>query len=291
MMLPIDQLQLDQIEVQLPVLLIAALGLFIAGVLKGTTGLGYTTCALPILVTQMELRAAIVVVLIPALASNLLQMWSVGHVRETLLRFGVLYIALIPGIGYGIMLLVEIDQAIAMQTLGSLTLLYAAFALPQPGLRIAPRFERPLQLPVGLLNGVLTGLTGSQIIPLVPYMLALQLDPNRLVQAVNIAVAVASAIMGLGLIVAGLMSAQLALVSVLGILPAFAGMGIGNGIRAHIPDRAFRTLVLLVLAGMGLALAVPVSLINKAGQVVGRASAGARSPPMLGPHRDAAGCG
>ena len=50
----------------------------------------------------------------------------------------------------------------------------------------------------GLLNGALTGFTGSQVMPLMPYMLALNLEPALFVQAVNIAVVVASAFLGIG---------------------------------------------------------------------------------------------
>jgi len=46
-------------------LLVAAIGLLVAGLIKGTTGLGYSTCALPFLVSAVGLRSAIVIVPIP----------------------------------------------------------------------------------------------------------------------------------------------------------------------------------------------------------------------------------
>ena len=57
-------------------LALAALGLFLAGVVKGTTGLGYSSpCALPFLVSAIGLKAAIVVVgVIPAILSNVMVM-------------------------------------------------------------------------------------------------------------------------------------------------------------------------------------------------------------------------
>src|SRR6185436_20590924 len=49
---------------------LAALGLFLAGVIKGTTGLGYSSCALPFLVSAIGLKPAMALVLIPAMATN-----------------------------------------------------------------------------------------------------------------------------------------------------------------------------------------------------------------------------
>src|SRR5215468_2926784 len=64
-------------------LLLAAFGLLVAGLIKGTTGLGYSTCALPFLVSAVGLRSAIVIVPIPALAANLGLLFGAGNVRET----------------------------------------------------------------------------------------------------------------------------------------------------------------------------------------------------------------
>ena len=41
---------------------LGAMGLFLAGFVKGATGLGYSTCALPFLVAAIGLRSAIVIV-------------------------------------------------------------------------------------------------------------------------------------------------------------------------------------------------------------------------------------
>jgi uncharacterized protein len=174
-------------------LTLAALGLFLAGVIKGTTGLGYSSCALPFLVAAVGLKAAIVVVVIPAMLSNVLVMSNTGHLRETLLRFWPLYAATLPGVVIGITLLVWIDQQVATRVLGILTVIYAFLALMRPSLALPQALEGPLQVPVGLLNGFFTGLTGSQMMPLLPYMLSLRLDPDRLVQANNVTVTLASA--------------------------------------------------------------------------------------------------
>src|SRR5262245_56010790 len=104
---------------------LAVVGLFLAGVIKGTTGLGYSSCALPFLATTVGLTAAIVVVVIPAMLSNVLVMSNTGHLRETLGRFWPLYAATLPGVVLGTTVLAWIDQRLATRVLGILTVLYA----------------------------------------------------------------------------------------------------------------------------------------------------------------------
>jgi uncharacterized protein len=236
-------------------LCLAGAGLLLAGLLKGFTGLGFSTCALPFLVLAVGVKTAVALVLVPAIASNVMLLWRVGHVPETVNRFWPMYVALIPGVANGISLLAWVDGATAARGLGLITMMYAGLSLWRPNLQLAPRLEGPMLLPVGLLNGLLTGLTGSQIIPLLPYMMGLRLDPDRFVQAVNIAVTFTAGLMLIGLAVAGMLPKQLALASVLGIVPASIGTIIGNQARTLVPIAQFRSLVLYTLLFLGAMLA------------------------------------
>ena len=237
-------------------LLIAGIGLVAAGIVKGATGIGYSSCALPFLVSAIGLQPAMGLVIIPALASNVMLLFTAGHVRETINRFWPLYAATLPGIAGGIALLVWIEQTLPTRLLGVLIVLYAVLALLRPSLRIGARFERRARVPVGLLNGLMTGLTGSQVMPLMPYLLSIGLDADRFVQANNIAVVTASIFLALGLMSAGVLSAPALVVSILAVAPALIGVGIGAWARRYIRANVFRILVLVLLMALGLSLAV-----------------------------------
>ena len=163
---------------------------------------------------------------------------------------------MLPGIAMGIYLLVWIAQSVAVRTLGLIIIGYALITLYRPQLLISKTYERALQVPTGFANGVLTGLTGSQVMPLFPYMMALDLDPNRLVQAINLAVTLASVFLAVGLFSAGILTPELAAASVVAILPALAGVELGTRMRAHIPAAQFRSVVLYVLLATGFLLLV-----------------------------------
>jgi uncharacterized membrane protein YfcA len=235
---------------------LVATGLFVAGLVKGTTGLGYSTCALPFLVAALGLKTAIVIVPIPAMAANIGLLFGAGHIKETFQRFWIFYAASIPGIFYGTTLLTWVDQAPATRVLGIITVFYVIYGLIHPNFRLPPPLETRLQFPAGLLNGFLTGLTGSQIIPLLPYMMSLKLDAARFVQAVNLAVVTASLILILALIYSGLMTWHLAMISAIGVLPACLGVYLGNSVRSRIGSQTFRKVVLVTLLVMGIAFIV-----------------------------------
>jgi uncharacterized membrane protein YfcA len=236
------------------IIIVAVFGLFVAGIIKGATGVGYSSCALPFLVCTVGLQPAISLLVVPAMASNVLVLCSVGHFREMLCRFWRLYASTLPGIVIGIALLVWIDQRTSSRVLGLLISLYAIFTLKAPAFSLEERTERAAQIPVGLLNGLCTGLTGSQVMPLMPYMLAVKLDTNCFVQAVNLAVITASIFLAIGLMSAGVMSVPALALSALAVVPALTGVHVGNWARHHIPATGYRSLVLVLLFAIGCTL-------------------------------------
>ncbi len=237
-------------------LITAGLGLFLAGIVKGATGLGYSSCALPFLVSAIGLKPAMALVIIPAMATNVTVAFTAGHFSEIARRFSGLYLAMLPGIAIGVYLLAWIAQSIATRTLGVVIIAYAALSLARPDLSISKVSERTLQIPTGFANGLLTGLTGSQVMPLFPYMMALELDPNRLVQAINLAVSLSSVILAIGLFSTGIMTPFLLGVSIIAIVPALLGVEIGGRMRSYIPSSKFKMVVLYVLFSTGLLLLI-----------------------------------
>ncbi len=235
---------------------LAVFGLFIAGVIKGATGLGYASCALPFLVLALGLKVAMAIVIVPAMATNIGLALMTGHLRETVQRFYLLYIAIFPGIAVGMFLLQWVSQPIAVQVLGATIIAYGLFAMLKPNLALPTSFHIWLQAPTGFLNGILTGLTGAQVMPLFPYIMALKLDADRMVQAVNLAVLLSTSLLALGLSATGILTPSLFAVSIAAVIPAIAGTCVGNRLRGLIGVAQFRRIVLSTLLLMGFIMIV-----------------------------------
>ena len=236
--------------------LLAALGLLVAGIVKGATGIGYATCALPILASILGLKSAMVLILAPTFATNFSMALFSGDLRGVIAKFFPLYLAMIPGIVVGVMSLAVADTKTAVCMLGLSLILYAGFSLWKPALRLSSGVARQLRIPVGFANGFLTGLTGSQVIPLVPYMMSLNVDPKFSIQAINLGVLVLTTLLSGALLATSLLDAALLKLSVLSILPAVGGVFIGTVIQARLPARRLRSLVVAVVGLMGVKMAL-----------------------------------
>ncbi len=105
---------------------------------------------------------------------------------------------------------------------------------------------------MGCANGVLTGLTGSFVVPGVPYLQALGLPRDMLVQAMGALFTLSTAALGLALAGRGLVGAGLGAVSVLAIVPAVLGMILGRRLRARLSETAFRRAFFAGLMALGL---------------------------------------
>ena len=237
---------------------IVATAFFVAGFVKGVTGLGFSTTALPGLVLALGLEASLPLVIIPSVASNLAVMRSAGHFRSSVRRFWPLYAAAVPGLVIGLRLLATLDPGHATVVLGAVLMAYCVFAFVSPDVRLPTPLAGPLAVPVGLTNGVINGLTGSQVMPVLPFLISLRLDPDRFVQAANIMFTLSSLIMAAGLTVIGLMTPTAVLISLAGLLPVLIGVRVGTAVRRVLSPEAFRNGVLAVLALLGASLVISV---------------------------------
>ena len=233
---------------------LALLAYAIAGFVKGTTGLGFSTTALPLIVVAAGHHEAMALVIVPSVASNIVVMVKAGNFGAALRRYWPLYLALLPGLVLGLWLLSGFSSATTAAILGFVLVLYGLWGLAQPHWRLPPRLEAPLNAPVGLLTGLVNGLTGSQVFPVLPFMLSLGLASDLFVQAINISFTLSSAVMALGLAQIGLFTLTALAVSAFGILPAWAGVAVGTRVRRRLSETAFRRAVLGVLLFLGVGL-------------------------------------
>jgi uncharacterized membrane protein YfcA len=109
---------------------------------------------------------------------------------------------------------------------------------------------------VGAVNGVLTGLTGSFVMPGVPYLQALGLPRDMLIQAMGLLFSVSTIVLGLALARHGLWTADIGGLSVAALAPAFAGLALGQRLRRHMAEAAFRRMFLCGLLVLGAYISV-----------------------------------
>jgi uncharacterized protein len=232
----------------------ACAAFFFAAFSKGITGMGFATTCLPIIALAMGMEVALPLVLVPSVASNIIVQVEVGHFRESMRRFWPMVVAAMIGVVIGLALLTWMEARAAGAALGVVLFVYGLFALKTPNLTLPPHLEKPLGPLTGLTTGVINGLTGSQLMPVLPYLMALHLDRDRFVQAINCSFTASSLVMAVGLSKIGLMTAETALISTIGIIPVWIGLKLGGTIRRRLSPELFRKLVIYMLMASGVLL-------------------------------------
>ncbi|MGG5887302.1 sulfite exporter TauE/SafE family protein [Falsiroseomonas sp. HC035] len=237
----------------LPLAVFAGLVFLLAGMVKGLIGLGLPTIAIGVLALVMPPAEAAALLVLPSLATNVMQA-SGPALRPLLRRLWPMLLMLVPGTLAGIGLLTGGGPA-ALGLLGLALAIYGGWGLAAPPFHLSPRAERISAVPTGLLGGLVTGATGVFVMPVVPWLGALGLSRDALVQALGLAFLVATVALGLALALAGSFTPMAAGGSLLALPPALGGMALGGWLRAKIPPALFRRIFFASLLALGAHLA------------------------------------
>lgn len=140
--------------------------------------------------------------------------------------------------------------------LGLVMLLYGIWGLTNRDFVLSAAREKQLMVPVGLISGLVNGVTGSQIMPIMPYLLSLNMNRHFFVQTINCAFTINTLFMMVGLGAFGFITRQVVLVSAVGILPVALGIYLGGRIRKKVSEARYRQMVFLLLVFLGFNLAI-----------------------------------
>ena len=235
-----------------PLILAAIAGAFlIAGTVKGVIGLGLPTVSLGILTVVLDLPSAMALLLVPSLITNLWQAFVGGNGREILSRIWPFLAFAGLTVWLGALALTRVDLRLLSALLGGLLIAYAASNLAGFRLVLSARREVWAGPLAGAVNGVLTGMTGSFVVPGVLYLQAIGLSRDQLIQAMGMLFAVSTLALAVALKGNNLLSAELGTLSLAALLPAAAGMVFGQRIRQRLSEQRFRRVFFIALALLG----------------------------------------
>lgn len=225
-----------------------------AGLVKGITGMGLPTLAMALLGSLMAPASAAALLVVPSFVTNVWQLLAGPGPLQTLQRLWPMMAGIALGTLGSAGFMAKVDAQWSGLALGTCLVAYAIYALAAPTLHIPRRAEAWLSPIAGLLTGVLTGATGVFVIPAVPYLQALNLGKDQLVQALGLSFTVSTVALALGLAAHGSLDTEQLSVSALAIAPALVGMMLGQKIRAKISPALFRRCFLSLLLLLGLDL-------------------------------------
>jgi len=232
--------------------LIGLVVFLIAGSVKGLVGIGLPTASISMLTLFIDPRMAIALVLGPMVLSNAWQVWRMGEIARALRDYYIFAVALAVGVFVTVMVSAEVSDRVIYLALGisivSFSVLNLRFDIPP----MPARFDKVSQLGFGAVAGILGGLSGVWAAPMIIYLTARQVSKDEFVRATGILIFLGSLPLVAGYVQQGFLTADLALVSAVLVVPTLMGFALGARLRNGLSNETFRKVLLYVFLLLGL---------------------------------------
>ncbi len=158
-----------------------------AGLIQGAIGFGFPFVATPLIAMVSDMRTAVITVLLPTLATTVINIAKSGPLRPVLARFWMMPLYAIVGAAAGTWLFVIAPGVPYSLLLALITLAYLNLdRLARGDWPRVRRHERAFAPLAGTAAGLFEGTVNVAAPPLIIFYLALGLAPAVLVQALNI---------------------------------------------------------------------------------------------------------
>ena len=223
----------------------------IAGTIKGVIGLGLPTVSLALLTVTVGLPNAMALLLVPSLITNLWQAIVGGSGRAILRRLWPFLLMATVTVWFGSTALTRVDLSLLSALLGALLVVYSTVNLAGLRFTITTRQELWVGPLAGLVNGILTGMTGSFVVPGVLFLQAIGLSRDMLIQAMGMLFTASTLALAVALQGNDLLTLELGTLSAAALLPAIIGMLFGQRIRQRLSEQLVRRVFFISLLMLG----------------------------------------
>jgi uncharacterized protein len=237
-----------------PLLLLIAAAFLLAGFVKGVIGLGLPTVSMGLLAVTMQPAHALAIVIVPAIITNIWQTFVGPYLRDIIRRLWPLMVGTVIGIWLNADMLTGPYARYGTIVLGVLLVIYAIIGLNKFTFHVARRNEGWVGGIVGVITGLVSAATGVQVLPSMPFMQAIGMEKDELVQALGVFFTVATVALAFNLTASGLLTAATAVPGAVAMVAAFAGMFIGQAVRSRLQPDVFRRWFLISMILLGIYL-------------------------------------
>jgi uncharacterized protein len=242
-------------SIELLPLAVATLTFLVAGLVKGVIGLGLPTVSMGLLSLVMAPAKAASLLIVPSFVTNVWQLPAGPSFGRLAFRLWPMLAGLVLGTLAGTGLMTGSHAGQAATALGVLLMLYALLGLTSVRFSVAPRAEWWLGPLIGAVTGLVTAATGVFVIPAVPYLGALNLDKEDMIQALGLSFTVSTIALAAALAAGGAFALGDVGVSSVALAPALLGMAAGGALRGRFSEQTFRRVFFGGLLALGAHLA------------------------------------
>ncbi len=240
----------------LPIILFVGLIFIAAGIIKGVLGMGLPTFAIGILGLAIPPVEAAAMLVLPSLITNIWQLLAGPSFRILARRFATLLLGICLGTPIGVSFITSGKTHLVTIGLGCVLIAYGVYGLTAAKIEIKPTSQWWVSPLIGFLTGIIMGATGISVLPVAPYFSALNLKREDMIQSLGLAFTVSSFALATGLWLTGQFQMTVAASSLFALIPAFAGMFIGQAIRMRLRQDLFKKCFFIGLIILGAYMAL-----------------------------------
>ena len=234
------------------IIICAALAL--GGFVKGVAGAGMPVVAIPILATFLDVPSAVAVMVFPVIVTNIMQVIRYRGEAVAVAKLRPMWIMAGVGIVVGTWLLTAAPEAWLGGALGAVLVAYVILRLGRPHWRIPAHAVGRVAPFAGLASGVLQGATGISAPVSLTFLASVNLTRPQFILAASVLFVTFALIQLPSLAVAGILTWERALFSLLALAPVLVAMPAGARVAGHLSQQAFDRVILVLLVAMAVKL-------------------------------------
>jgi uncharacterized membrane protein YfcA len=225
--------------------------LIVAGLLKGTIGVGMPVVALPLLSLFIDVKSAVMLLSMPLILSNLPQALEGGKTGRCVMQLMPVIFGMVPGLFLGVRVLLAVDANVAKIIAGLVLMCVGGVTLLTPTLRLQSRLVFPTGITFGFFGGVLGGIAAMSGPLVFIFLLAKGLRGKAFTKEASLYLVISAGLMAILLTASREFGWLDVSVSTAAMLPVALGMYVGQHIRDKIAPETFKKLVLTAVIAAG----------------------------------------
>jgi len=230
-------------------------GIALGGFLKGATGAGTPVVGVPILAIAFGVPKAVAIFSVLNLMSNIWQGWSYRSAIGRARFVWSFAIAGALGAAIGSVLLASLSTDMLMGGLACVVFAYIALRLMRPDWQITRAKAEQFAIPVGLAGGLMQGAGGISAPISVTFLNAMRLERSEFIATISVFFLMMSVFQIPSLVALGILNWERTGLAMLGAIPLFGAMPLGERAARRISKATFDKLILLLLTVVALRLA------------------------------------
>ncbi|GLQ06124.1 sulfite exporter TauE/SafE family protein [Sneathiella chinensis] len=249
---------LDQLlnDINLYHLTIICAALLCGAIVKGVSSFGLPTIAMPIMILVLPLPSAVSVLVVPLILSNLVQMSIAGDIKRSIKRHWNLYLPTLLSLPVGVYFLTSADTHLLTLVVGGVLTFVSLLELAGIQLKVLSRHETVFAPAIGIVSGIIGGMTTLFAIMPIFFLITLGLTKERFVSAVSVLLFSGSVVLAISLQRTAALGSLELVYGLIGMIPIYLGIKLGTHLRNYVNPDHFKKGVLSLLFLIGCSMII-----------------------------------